>query len=90
MRKKVVKTQLTARDLRKIFFLVLLNLEKNKKYINDLNVFPVAYGDTGTNMWLTIKFAAESLKGKSSLSLPDLIKIIIDKSLLGEIGRAHV
>ena len=38
------------------------NLENNKKIVNDLNVFPVPDGDTGTNMALTIQFAARGIQ----------------------------
>ena len=41
------------------------HLEKNKKIVDDLNVFPVPDGDTGTNMSLTIQYAAGELKKNS-------------------------
>ena len=45
------------------------NLNKNKKMLNDLNVFPVPDGDTGTNMFMTLKYGIENCKNKEDLSV---------------------
>ena len=55
MATKVIDAQL----LQKAFIAGAYNLERNKDYINELNVFPVPDGDTGSNMSLTIMAAAE-------------------------------
>ena len=47
-----------ALALKKAFIAGANNLDKNKEYINELNVFPVPDGDTGTNMSLSIGNAA--------------------------------
>ena len=48
-----------AKLLSKMFLAGAKNLESKKEWINDLNVFPVPDGDTGTNMTLTIMSAAK-------------------------------
>ena len=62
--------------LAKMFLAGAQNIEAKKDYINELNVFPVPDGDTGTNMTMTIMAAAAEV---GSLGEPDM-----------EIGRAHV
>ena len=47
--------------LKKCFIAGAKNLEANKEYINELNVFPVPDGDTGTNMTMTIMSAAKAV-----------------------------
>ena len=47
--------------LKKMFLSGAKNLELNKEYINELNVFPVPDGDTGTNMTMTIMSAANAV-----------------------------
>ena len=53
---KTINTEM----LRKMFLAGAANLEAKKEFINELNVFPVPDGDTGTNMTLTIRFFARS------------------------------
>ena len=55
--------------LAKMFMAGACNLEKKKEYINELNVFPVPDGDTGTNMTMTIMSAYKEL---NSLENPDM------------------
>ena len=50
-----------ARLLSGMFLAGAANLEANKEWINELNVFPVPDGDTGTNMTLTIKSAVKEV-----------------------------
>ena len=50
-----------AEMLRKLFLDGANNLSNNKEYINELNVFPVPDGDTGTNMTMTIMSAAKEV-----------------------------
>ncbi len=56
---KVIDAQL----LQKMFIAGAKNLEAKKEWINELNVFPVPDGDTGTNMTLTIMSAAKEVGG---------------------------
>ena len=52
---------ISAEMLQNAFIAGAKNLEANKEYINELNVFPVPDGDTGTNMTLTIMSAANEV-----------------------------
>ena len=52
-----------AKTLQKMFIAGAKNLEAKKEWINELNVFPVPDGDTGTNMTLTIMSAAKEVGG---------------------------
>ena len=56
---KTINTEL----LQKMFLAGAANLEAKKEFINELNVFPVPDGDTGTNMTLTILFSGKRSKG---------------------------
>ena len=55
--------EITAQMLRDMLISAANNLENNKQAINDLNVFPVPDGDTGTNMSLTMGAAKSKLSG---------------------------
>lgn len=69
------------------------NLESKKEWINELNVFPVPDGDTGTNMTLTIMSAAKevaSLLETGALDMPSLCKAISSGSLRGARGNSGV
>ena len=50
--------------LAKMFLAGAQNIEAKKEYINELNVFPVPDGDTGTNMSMTIMAAAKEVTGR--------------------------
>ena len=62
-------TTIDAEVLKKLFLAGAANLEAKKEWINDLNVFPVPDGDTGTNMTLTIMSAAKEV---NSLAAPTM------------------
>ena len=72
-----------ARMLAKMFLAGAKNLEVKKEWINELNVFPVPDGDTGTNMTLTIMSAVKEVNGMESLSMENLAKAISSGSLRG-------
>ncbi|MBE5931786.1 MAG: DAK2 domain-containing protein [Lachnospiraceae bacterium] len=76
--------------LQKAFIAGAYNLEKNKDYINELNVFPVPDGDTGSNMSLTIMAAAKEVSALSDPSIADLSKTISSGSLRGARGNSGV
>ncbi len=76
--------------LQKAFIAGAYNLEKNKDYINELNVFPVPDGDTGSNMSLTIMAAAKEVSALSNPSIADLSKTISSGSLRGARGNSGV
>lgn len=77
----------------KMFLAGAKNLESKKEWINELNVFPVPDGDTGTNMTLTIMSAAKEVAGlldTGALDMPSLCKAISSGSLRGARGNSGV
>ncbi|MCR4705357.1 MAG: DAK2 domain-containing protein [Lachnospiraceae bacterium] len=66
------------------------NLEAKKEWINELNVFPVPDGDTGTNMSMTILSAAREVAALKDPSMKDLCKAISSGSLRGARGNSGV
>ncbi len=66
------------------------NLENNKKMVDDLNVFPVPDGDTGTNMSMTVSAAARELMAADVPSVSEVGKIISGASLRGARGNSGV
>ena len=76
--------------LRKMFLSGAKNLEIKKNWINELNVFPVPAGDTGTNMTLTIMSAATEVNKLSDASIDELAKAISAGSLRGARGNSGV
>ena len=80
-----------AKLLTRMFFSGAANLEANKEWINELNVFPVPDGDTGTNMTLTIKSAVKELAALGDTdSMKDICKAISSGSLRGARGNSGV
>ena len=86
MATKVIDAQL----LQKAFIAGAYNLERNKDYINELNVFPVPDGDTGSNMSLTIMAAAREVSALENPSMDELSKKISSGSLRGARGNSGV
>lgn len=76
--------------LKKMFLAGAKNLELNKEWINELNVFPVPDGDTGTNMTLTILSAAKEVTAIESPTMEKLAKAISSGSLRGARGNSGV
>lgn len=76
--------------LKKLFFGGAAALERNKKLINDLNVFPVPDGDTGTNMALTVQSAVKEVKKINSDSVEKISKAMSTGSLMGARGNSGV
>lgn len=81
---------INAELLTKMFLAGAANLEAKKEYINELNVFPVPDGDTGTNMTLTIMSAAKEVQGLESADMTALAKAISSGSLRGARGNSGV
>ena len=79
-----------AATLKRIFLSGANNLSNNKEYINELNVFPVPDGDTGTNMTLTIMTAAAEVKSVKDVNIANLAKAISSGSLRGARGNSGV
>ena len=76
--------------LAKMFLAGAQNIEAKKDYINELNVFPVPDGDTGTNMSMTIMSAAKEVTALSNPEMKDLAKAISSGSLRGARGNSGV
>lgn len=85
----VIKT-IDATTLKKMFLAGAASIEAKKEYINELNVFPVPDGDTGTNMTLTIMSAVKEVNALSNPSIEELAKAISGGSLRGARGNSGV
>ncbi len=84
-------TTIDAPMLAKMFLAGAKNLEAKKEWINELNVFPVPDGDTGTNMTMTIMAAATEVSNLGeTLSMSSLAKAISSGSLRGARGNSGV
>ena len=79
-----------AKMLSKMFLAGAKNLEIKKEWINELNVFPVPDGDTGTNMTMTIMAAAKEVAGMDAPDMATLCKAISSGSLRGARGNSGV
>lgn len=79
-----------AKILGRMFLAGAKNLEAKKEWINELNVFPVPDGDTGTNMTLTILSAASEVNALSDPDMKTLAKAISSGSLRGARGNSGV
>ena len=85
----MIKT-IDAQIVAKMFLGGAKNLESKKEWINELNVFPVPDGDTGTNMTLTITAAAGEVGSLKELNMETLAKCISSGSLRGARGNSGV
>ena len=83
-------TSINAEVLSKMFLAGAKNLDAKKDWINELNVFPVPDGDTGTNMSMTIMSAAKEVSSLSNPSMAELAKAISSGSLRGARGNSGV
>ena len=79
-----------ANMLGRMFLAGAKNLEAKKEWINELNVFPVPDGDTGTNMTLTILSAASEVSALENPTMKTLAKAISSGSLRGARGNSGV
>ncbi|WP_138264290.1 DAK2 domain-containing protein [[Clostridium] hylemonae] len=86
MATKTINVDMLAR----MFLAGAQNIEAKKEYINELNVFPVPDGDTGTNMSLTIMSAAREVTALDKPDMADLAKAISSGSLRGARGNSGV
>ena len=68
----------------------LLALERNRRRIDDLNVYPVPDGDTGTNLLLTFRAAVEQLQETTARDLPTLAIELTRAALMGARGNSGV
>ena len=83
-------TTINAETLQKMFIAGAKNLEAKKEWINDLNVFPVPDGDTGTNMHLTVSNGVKEALKTNSDSVKDIAKTLSRGLLMGARGNSGV
>lgn len=88
--KPVVVKTIDAQTLKKMFLAGAASIEAKKEIINELNVFPVPDGDTGTNMTLTIMSAVKEVNALSNPTIEELAKAISGGSLRGARGNSGV
>lgn len=86
----MVINTIDAKMLARMFLAGAKNIEAKKEWINELNVFPVPDGDTGTNMSLTILAAAREVGNQENLTMESLAKAISSGSLRGARGNSGV
>lgn len=81
---------INAALMQKMFLAGAAALEQKKEYINELNVFPVPDGDTGTNMTMTIMSAANEVGSLTEPTLEQICKAVSSGSLRGARGNSGV
>ena len=81
---------INVEKLAEMFLAGAQNIEAKKEYINELNVFPVPDGDTGTNMSMTIMAAAKEVAAIENMDIVSLAKAISSGSLRGARGNSGV
>ena len=85
-----MKQIMTGADLRRMIISAAANIEIHKQQLNDLNVFPVPDGDTGTNMSMTINAAASDLRKVEDPNLDKAAKTAASAMLRGARGNSGV
>ena len=85
-----MKQIINGADLRRMIISAAAAIEINKQALNDLNVFPVPDGDTGTNMSMTINAAAGDLRKAEDPALGQAAKIAASAMLRGARGNSGV
>lgn len=83
-------TSINSKLLARMFLAGAKNLDSKKDWINELNVFPVPDGDTGTNMTMTIMSAAKEVSSLTNPIMAELAKAISSGSLRGARGNSGV
>lgn len=83
-------TSINSKLLARMFLAGAKNLDSKKDWINELNVFPVPDGDTGTNMTMTIMSAAKEVSSLTKPTMAELAKAISSGSLRGARGNSGV
>lgn len=86
----MVINTIDAKTTQRMFLAGAQRIEAKKEYINELNVFPVPDGDTGTNMSLTIMAAAKEVSAIEDVTIANLSKAISSGSLRGARGNSGV
>ncbi len=86
----MVTNKINAEMMAKMFLAGAKSLEAQKEYINELNVFPVPDGDTGTNMSLTMQSATRELNSKEFLRADEAANALAKGALKGARGNSGV
>lgn len=79
-----------AKQLQSMFVVAAKNLDEKKQMVNEMNVFPVPDGDTGTNMSLTIMSAAKEVENVTDVTFSSVVKAAANGSLRGARGNSGV
>ncbi|MGM0501626.1 MAG: DAK2 domain-containing protein [Bacillota bacterium] len=82
--------QLNAAEFKQMLIVATKNLQEAESQINDLNVYPVPDGDTGSNMYLTLSNAVEEIKGTAATSVGQLADKLAMGALMGARGNSGV
>ena len=90
MEAKIKMKQIDAALLKKMLIGGAKRLEANKEYINELNVFPVPDGDTGTNMTMTALAAAKEVGNAAEVTVKEVTRGLSSGSLRGARGNSGV
>ena len=85
-----MKQTINGSDFRRLMISAAASIEINKQSLNDLNVFPVPDGDTGTNMSMTINAAANDLRKTEDPSLEKASAVTASAMLRGARGNSGV
>ena len=85
-----MKQIINGSDLRRMIISAAASIEIHKQQLNDLNVFPVPDGDTGTNMSMTINAAAADLRKTEDPTLDQAAKVAASAMLRGARGNSGV
>ena len=85
-----MKQIINGADFRRLVINAAANIENNKQHLNELNVFPVPDGDTGTNMSMTINAAASDLRKTEDPNLGQAAKVAASAMLRGARGNSGV
>ena len=85
-----MRQTINGSDFRRLIISAAASIEINKQALNDLNVFPVPDGDTGTNMSMTINAAAGDLRKAEDPDLGTVAKIAASAMLRGARGNSGV
>ncbi|MCF1777058.1 DAK2 domain-containing protein [Lactobacillus jensenii] len=86
----MVLTVIKSKQFRDMVRVATHRMGKNKEYVNNLNVFPVPDGDTGTNMNLTMESGARAVSECQSTSVGELVEALAKGMLMGARGNSGV
>ena len=86
----MVLSEISSKEFRDMVRIASHRMSKNVQFVNDLNVFPVPDGDTGTNMNLTMESGAKAVSENASSSVGDLTESLAKGMLMGARGNSGV